>query len=97
MPDSNPKRNWNLVKELKELDANSVNGINPTSPEDLPKHFRILLFDAKQKSSSKLEERINEMLFCNSFSGLDFQSGPGNMHTQVSVLWCSLCFQRIPF
>ena len=24
-------------------------------------------------------------------------SGPGNMHTLVSVLWCSLCFQRIPF
>ena len=22
---------------------------------------------------------------------------PGNMHTLVSVLWCSLCFQGIPF
>ena len=25
------------------------------------------------------------------------QYGPGNMHTVVSVLWCSLSFQRIPF
>ena len=24
-------------------------------------------------------------------------SGPENMHTLVSVLWCILCFQRIPF
>ena len=24
------------------------------------------------------------------------KSGPGNMHTLVSVLWCSLCFQGIP-
>ena len=24
-------------------------------------------------------------------------SGPGNLHTLVSVLRCSLCFQRIPF
>ena len=23
--------------------------------------------------------------------------GPGNMHTLVSVLLCSFCFQRIPF
>ena len=25
------------------------------------------------------------------------QSGPVNMYIVVSVLWCSLCFQRIPF
>ena len=24
-------------------------------------------------------------------------SGPENTHTLVSVLWCILCFQRIPF
>ena len=24
-------------------------------------------------------------------------SGPENKHTLVSVLWCILCFQRIPF
>ena len=28
---------------------------------------------------------------------LAYKSGPGNMHTLVSVLWCGLCFQRIPF
>ena len=39
MSDSNPKRYWNLVKELKELDANSVNGTNPISPEDWLKHL----------------------------------------------------------
>ena len=24
-------------------------------------------------------------------------SGPENMHTLISILWCILCFQRIPF
>ena len=72
MPDSNHKRYWNLVEELKELDTNSVNGTNPISPEDWLTQFRILLLDAKQKSSSQLEERINEMLSCNFFSDLDF-------------------------
>ena len=24
-------------------------------------------------------------------------SGPGNMYTLVSVLWCSLCFKGYPF
>ena len=44
MTDNNPKRYWNLVKELKELDANSVNGTNPVSPEDWLKHFSKLLY-----------------------------------------------------
>ena len=73
MSDSNPKHYWNLVRELKELDANSVNGTNPISPEDWLKHFSKLLFDDKQNRSSLLEERINEMLSCNSFSDLDFR------------------------
>ena len=52
MSDSNPKRYWNLVKELKEIDANSVTGTNPISPEDWLKHFSKLLFHEKQDRSS---------------------------------------------
>ena len=56
MSGSNPKRFWNLVKELRDLDANSVNGTNPISPENELKHFSKLLFDDKQNRSSLLEE-----------------------------------------
>ena len=88
MSDSNPKRYWNLVKELKELDANSVNGTNPISPEDWLKHFSKLLFDDKQNRSSLLEERINEMLSCNSFSDLDFRITNDEIKKAISSLKC---------
>ena len=73
MSDSNPKRYWSLVKELKEIDANSVTGTNPISPEDWLKHFSKLLFHEKQDRSSQLEEKINEMLSRDTFSDLDFR------------------------
>ena len=86
--DSNPKHYWNLVKELKELDANSVNGTNPIKPEDWLKHFSKLLFDDKQNRSSLLEERINEMLSCNSFSDLDFRITNDEIKKAISSLKC---------
>ena len=73
MSDNNPKRCWNLVKELKELDVNSVSGTNPISPEKWLKHFNNLLFEHKQNNCSQLEKRINEMLSCNTFSDLDYR------------------------
>ena len=90
MSDNNPKRYWNLVKELKELDANSVNGTNPISPEDWLKHFSKLLFDDKQNRSTLLEERINEMLMlsCNSFSDLDFRITNDEIKKAISSLKC---------
>ena len=73
MTDNNPKRYWNLVKELKELDANAVSGTNPISPEEWLKHFNKLLFEDKQNNCLQLEKRINEMLSCNTFSDLDYR------------------------
>ena len=88
MSDINPKHYWNLVKKLKELDANSVNGTNPISPEDWLKHFSKLLFDDKQNRSSLLEERINEMFSCNSFSDLDFRITNDEIKKAISSLKC---------
>ena len=86
MSDSNHKRYLNLVKDVKELYANSVNGTNPISPEDWLKHFAKLLFDDKQNRSSLLEERINEMLSCNSFSDLDFRITKDDIKKAISSL-----------
>ena len=63
MSDNNPKRYWNLVKELRELDANSVSGTNPISPEEWLKHFNKLWFEDKQNNCSQLEKRVNEMIW----------------------------------
>ena len=86
MTDNNPKRYWNLVKELKELDANSVNGTNPISPEDWLKHFSKLLFTDKQNWNSQLEERIKEMQSCNTFSDLDFRITRDEIKKAISSL-----------
>ena len=51
MSDNTRERYWHFVKELKELDANSVSGTNLTSPEEWLKHFSKLLFDGKQNSN----------------------------------------------
>ena len=86
MSDSNPKRYWNLGKELKEIDANSVTGTNPISPEDWLKHFSKLLFHEKQDRSSQLEEKINEMLSRNTFSDLDFRITKDEIKKAISSL-----------
>ena len=47
-----------------------------------------LKFDDKQKRSSLLEERINEMLSCNCFSDLDFRISNDEIKKAISSLKC---------
>ena len=74
------------MKELKEIDANSVTGTNPISPEDWLKHFSKLLFHEKQDRSSQLEGKINEMLSHNTFSDLDFRITKDEIKKAISSL-----------
>ena len=40
---------------------------------------------------------ISALKFCGAWVAEAGWSGPGDVRALVSVLWCSLCFQRIPF
>ena len=88
MSDNNPKCYWNLVKELEELDANSVSGTNPISPEEWLKHFNKLLFEDKQNNYLQLEKHINEMSSCNTFSDLDYRITKDEIKQAIHSLKC---------
>ncbi|MCU7800906.1 MAG: reverse transcriptase family protein [gamma proteobacterium symbiont of Lucinoma myriamae] len=73
LSENNPKQYWNLVKELKELDADSSSNKTPVASEEWIKHFSNLLLSKNQENCTELEKLIKEMSATSTFTTLDFR------------------------
>lgn len=56
LSDRNPSQYWNLIKQLKELDADSPSSKTYVSPEEWLNHFSKLLYSSNLENCTNLEK-----------------------------------------